>query len=215
MALLLLVSWALGGRVKFPGEFPKPFPKHLLKAVVAATGASLLEEILFRGYLRVKLTGALSAFLYAIVHFFRPVAGSDPSWSGYHPFEGFQRFPIMIESFRDPRLLTLGVLSLFLIGMALNRLAERTGTLWAGIGLHSGLVFTVELYRRWLWDRPQGSPWIYGGGRLHDGVLGCLMAGALLLLVNRLPLPRSCRPASKAPPPPPPRSDADPRADAP
>ena len=195
--LLLAVSWALGGRTWRTDPLPnKPFASHLFGAGVAALVASLAEEILFRGYLRRKLSGLLSALLYAVAHYFRPLNGSAPAGPEFDPWLGFTRYGEMLQGFTELRNITLGVLSLFLIAMALNRMAQRTGTLWMGIGVHSGMIFTVELYRRWFYDWPAGEEWpgsnmwIFGGGRLHDGLLGCGVAALLWLIAAKAPLPR-------------------------
>jgi len=193
--LLLLVSWALGGRDWRTTPFPKSIASHLFKACLVGMLVSFVEEVLFRGYLRRNMSGFVSAFLYAIVHYFRPLNGSAPAGRDFDPWLGFTRYWELLQGFTVLRNITLGVLSLFLIGMALNKLAERTGTLWMAIGVHAGLIFTVELYRRWFYDNPSGewsgsNAWIFGGGRLHDGLLGCGMAALLWLIAAKAPLPR-------------------------
>jgi membrane protease YdiL (CAAX protease family) len=187
-ALLLAVSWALGGRTGAVPE-PPPLGLHLLKAALAAIVVSFLEEILCRGYFLDVLGGGMSALVYAAAHYIRPLHGSAPA-DGLDPLLGVKRLPELLGSFHDERNMTLGLLSLFVFGLALNRLRERTGTLYVGIGLHAGLVFVLALYPRFLTSHPGGeAAWIHGGGRLHDGLLGALMLGLLLLAAYRLPLP--------------------------
>ena len=187
-ALLLAVSWALGGRTGGVAE-PPPLGLHVLKAALAAIVVSFLEEILCRGYFLDVIGGSLSAVVYAAAHYIRPLHGSVPA-DGFDPLLGVKRLPELLGSFHDGRNVTLGLLSLFVFGLALNRLRKRTGTLYVGIGLHAGLVFVLALYPRFLTSHPgAGAAWIHGGGRLHDGVLGVLMLGLLLLAAYRLPLP--------------------------
>ena len=193
--LLLLVSWALGGRVWRSSPFPKSLASQILKACLIGVLVSLVEEVLFRGYLRRKMSGISSALIYALVHFLRPLNGSAPASRDFDPWLGFTRFGELLQGFTVLRNITLGVLSLFLIGMALNKLVERTGTLWAAVGVHAGLIFTVELYRRWFYDNPSvewsgSNAWIFGGGRMHDGLLGCGMAALLWIIAAKAPLPR-------------------------
>lgn len=195
LLVLLAASGLMGGRTMRETPYPKSLPSHLLKACFTATIVPIVEEVLFRGYMLRRIGGVASALLYALVHFFRPVAGSAPMGE-FDPLLGFKRFPELLQSYGEPRLVTLGVFSLFLIGLALNRVTRRTGTLWAAVGIHAGLIFSVEIYRHWVQEITRGDPWIFGGSRLHDGVLGCLMAAALLALVSRLPLPRFARRAS-------------------
>ena len=191
--LLLAVSWALGARTgAAPFVEPSPLGLHLLKAALAAVLISFLEEILCRGYFLDVLGGASSALIYAVAHFIQPLHGSAPA-DGFDPLLGVKRVAELLGSFHDARNLTLGILSLFVFGLALNRLRERTGTLYLGIGLHAGLVFVLDLYPRFLTSHPGAeAAWIHGGGRLHDGVLGTLMLGLLLLAAHRLPLPAFC-----------------------
>jgi len=187
-ALLLAVSWGLGGRTGAVAE-PPPLGLHLLKAALSALVVSFLEEILCRGYFLEVIGGGMSALVYAAAHYIRPLHGSAPA-DGFDPLLGVKRLPELFGSFHDARNMTLGLLSLFVFGLALNRLRKRTGTLYVGIGLHAGLVFVLALYRRFLTSHPGAeSPWIHGGGRLHDGLLGVLMLGLLLLAAYRLPLP--------------------------
>lgn len=191
LALLLLVSWALGGRAGTVAE-PPPLGRHLLKAALAALVVSFLEEILCRGYFLDVIGGVPSALLYAAAHYLRPLQGSVPA-GGYDPLLGVKRLPELFGSFGEPRYLTLGLLSLFAFGLALNRLRERTGTLYLGIGLHAGLVFALALYPRFLTSFPgTREAWIHGGGRLHDGLIGTLLLALLLLAAHRLPLPAFC-----------------------
>ena len=191
--LLLAVSWALGGRSgAAPLVEPPPLALHLLKAALAAIVVSFLEEILCRGYFLDVIGGPASALVYAAAHYLRPLHGSAPA-DGFDPLLGVKRLPELCGSFHDARNLTLGLLSLFVFGLALNRLRERTGTRYLGIGLHAGLVFVLALYPRLLQSFPGAeAAWIHGGGRLHDGVLGTLMLGFLLLAARRLALPGFC-----------------------
>ncbi len=162
---------------------------HLLKAALSAIFVSCLEEILCRGYFLDVIGGGMSALVYAAAHYIRPLHGSTPA-DGFDPLLGVRRLPELFGSFQDGRNLTLGLLSLFVFGLALNRLRKRTGTLYVGMGLHAGLVFVLALYRRFLTSHPGAeSRWIHGGGRLHDGLLGVLTLGLLLLAAYRLPLP--------------------------
>ena len=192
-ALILGLSWATGGR---PLESPMAaaWPRDLLVAALTGIGVGILEETLWRGYLRGLLGAVVSSFLYAVVHFFRPLSGSPVAPGPYDPLLAVRRLPEMFQSLSEPRHLTLGLLSLFLLGMALCRLRRRTGTLWLGIGVHAGFVLAIALYRDFFAVNAHGSLWIYGGTRLHDGLLATLALAVLLLLAARGPLPRHFSP---------------------
>ncbi|MGQ0613348.1 MAG: CPBP family glutamic-type intramembrane protease [Planctomycetaceae bacterium] len=197
LLLLLALSWALGGRIASTKPPRYELLAHIGASLVAGFLVSFLEEWMCRGYLKDVLGGPVSALIYAAVHFLRPLQGSAPA-QGYDPLLALKMIPRLFESFGVLQNATLGILGLFLFGLALNRLRERTGTLYLGIGLHAGLVAGLALYSRWLERSTPGSRWIFGGARLYDGLLGILALGLLLLAAWRLPLPARL---TKPPPP--------------
>jgi membrane protease YdiL (CAAX protease family) len=193
LATLLVLSWAMGGRPAGAPNETVPLATDLLKALLSGLVVAFLEEILCRGYFLNVIGGPASAFLYAAAHFFRPLQGSDPAGEGYDPLLAFKRLPELLESWTEPRNATLGLVSLFVLGLALNHLRLRTGTLYFGIGIHAGLVFAIKIYGRVLDPSLARDPWVYGGLRLHDGLLGTAMLLLLLLGAYFLPLPRLLR----------------------
>ncbi len=189
--MVLGLSWASGGRQTAQGQVD--WALAILEALLAGLGVAILEETVWRGYLRGVLGGALSSFLYAAVHYFRPLDGSPAAPGPYDPLMAVRRLPEMFQSFTEPRHLTLGMLSLFIFGMVLCRLRERAGTLWLSIGVHAGFVFCIALYRGVLQDVASGSPWIHGGTRIYDGVLGLAAVSLLWWAAWRAPLARRVR----------------------
>ena len=186
---LLGVSWVTEGRAWRAESYDKPLLYQLSRALMAGTAVAFVEEILCRGYLKNVLGGVASAAIYAGAHFFRPLSrtyGTDV----YDPLLVFKRFDELVEGWTVPQNYTLGFLSLFLFGMALNRFRERTGTLYFGIGVHAGLVFSIDLYRRFLVNGPRYDSWIDGDSRLHDGAIGTIALALLCLAAYVLPLPR-------------------------
>jgi len=189
-ALTLAVSWALGGRQGAVARDSMSWAQHLLVAVATAAVVSFFEEWLFRGYLHDVIGGLGSAVVYAAVHNFRPVGATAPAGDTYRPLFALERAPELLGRWGEPREALLTLLGLFLFGLALNRLRERTGTLYLGIGVHAGLVFAINYYRRFLDGLPVRDPWLHGGTRLHDGVLGVVMLVLLLAAARRAPLPK-------------------------
>jgi membrane protease YdiL (CAAX protease family) len=191
-AVVLGLSWAGGGRQAAQGQVD--WPLAIMEALLAGLGVAILEETVWRGYLRGVLGAALSSFLYAAVHYFRPLDGSPPAPGPYDPLMAVRRLPEMFQSFTEPRHLTLGMLSLFIFGMLLCRLRRRAGTLWLSIGVHAGFVFCIALYRGLLQDVAVGSPWIYGGTRIYDGALGLAAVTLLWWAAWRVPVTRRVQP---------------------
>lgn len=187
--LVLGVSWALGGRPYEPDEHRLSLLAAVAGALAAAVGVSLFEEILVRGYLKNTLGNVASALLFSAVHNLKPLARSAPTPEGFDPAFSLKHAGTLVEAWSDPRKATLGLLGLFLLGMALNRLRERTGSLYAGMGAHAGMVFVLALYPRWLEGESPGNLWLFGGTRLYDGALGIAALVVLTALAYRAPLP--------------------------
>ena len=189
---LLLSNWLLDGRGPTTWVFTRNWAQHLAGALAAGFVIGWLEEFFFRGYLRRHIGGWWSAVVYSGVHLFRPLQWHGVVGDEFDPWLGVRMVPRMFESWADPRAVLVGFPSLLLFGLALNRLAHRTGTLWAGVGLHAGVVFAASYYRRFL-DTSTDHPWIFGGPRLYDGVLGLIAMALFLVLASRAPLPRFLR----------------------
>ena len=187
-AALLGFSWIMGARGPSDVVQKHGFLKHLGLALLTGFLVSLFEEPLCRGYLKDTIGGPASAFLYAIAHYFRPMGKTQPT-DGFEPLLVVDRFPELMAGWMVKRHVTWGILSLFLLGLALNRLRDRTGTLYVGIGLHMGLVFGMKFYTRFVSQHPNGSDMIWGWNRLHDGLVGTVFMGLLLLAAYRLPMP--------------------------
>jgi membrane protease YdiL (CAAX protease family) len=187
MSVLLLVSWAVGGRPAVEGPHRLPLAVHLLRAAGTGIAVGLFEEIFFRGYLKDAIGGIASAGLYAVVHFNAPIGKTAPAGEGYDPLLAVKRLH-ELNAWTDPQRAGLGIPCLVILGLALNRLRERTGSLYVGMGLHAGIVFVLALYGRFLVMKPD-NPWIHGGGFARDGVLPLLALLLLLLASYRAPLP--------------------------
>jgi membrane protease YdiL (CAAX protease family) len=186
--LILVVSMAMGGRVAAPLEPAKALWLHLLLAFAAATVIAVFEEIVFRGFLKDMAGGLVAAVVYAAIHYFRPVGGSAGAGTELDPLLGVKTLPRFFEPFGEPDIL-VGIAALFVFGLALNRMRDRTGTLYLGTGVHGGVVFALAIYRRWIDGAPAGDRWLYGGPRLYDGALPIAGLVALLALAHWCPMP--------------------------
>jgi membrane protease YdiL (CAAX protease family) len=165
--------------------------KTALRALVAGLLIALVEETFFRGALfaAIRRRGTLleaagwSAALYALVHFMKPHGLPEGmtadavgiAWMLGSVFTGLFDWHHLDSLF-----------ALWLAGVLLALLRERTGSIVFGIGLHAGWVFVIQTSRR-LTDGVDQSAWAWLAGD-YDGVIGWLAAAvlALAILLERL-----------------------------
>jgi hypothetical protein len=81
--------------------------------------------------------------------------------------------------------------ALFLVGILLATVRERSGHIGWCVGLHAGSIFTIQVTRH-LTDARPSSPhaWLVGD---YDGILGWLASAWIGLLVLGLLLPARTR----------------------
>jgi membrane protease YdiL (CAAX protease family) len=163
----------------------------LLGATLAAIAVATLEETLFRG----ALFGALrktnpwpfalviSSAIYALLHFFaKPESPAVIQWNS-----GLIILSSMFRGFADFKMLVPGFFNLFIVGVILGFVFQRTGNLYFSIGLHAGWIFWLKSYGL-LTDRVARMDFgIWGSGKIIDGWL----ATAVLLFVFGILLARS------------------------
>ncbi|MCF7985846.1 MAG: CPBP family intramembrane metalloprotease [Thiohalocapsa sp.] len=152
------------------------------KAVAALIGGlliGLLEEAFFRGALfaAVKRADGLraavvwSALLYAVLHFMKPhelPEGMAFDWAGTRAmFAG-----VFTGVFQWQHLDSMA--ALFMVGVFLALVRERTGHIGWCIGLHAGWVFVIQVSRR-LTDGDDNAALAFLAGN-YDGVIGWLAA---------------------------------------
>ena len=147
---------------------------HLsLTALLTAIVIAACEEVLFRGVLFTRLKpemgvfGALvmSSAVYSIVHFFARTP--DPqvvTWSS-----GLTVLRAMLGDFINPHALFPGFITLFFVGAILAALTQRTGSLYAPMGLHAGWVFWMKMYGAVTHARAGASSVLWGDTKLYDG----------------------------------------------
>lgn len=158
-----------------------------LKALVGGLLIGLLEETFFRGalYAGIRRRGGLaaalfwSAFLYALLHFMKPHPLPDGvafDWAGawqmfVHVFTGVFQWKHLDS-----------MAALFLAGLFLALVRERTGHIGWCIGLHAGWVFVIQTTRHLTDGNPASSyAWLAGD---YDGTIGWLAAAWIGLLAG-------------------------------
>lgn len=123
-----------------------PYQK-LLKVVTSAAGASVLEELLFRGAILGLVMRKsskwialfFSSALYSVVHFLKSKDSLIPPES-VNWLSGFVILPNSFWQFTEPFLVLSGFTTLFLLGWILGYARLRTQALWLPIGLHAGCI---------------------------------------------------------------------------
>ena len=186
LALALALSW-LQVIVPDPDRdnWLEGLASKLPQALLAGLLIGLLEETFFRGalYGAVRRRGGVAsavfwtAFLYALLHFMKPHAlaqGAGFDWAG-----AWQMFLQVFSGVLQWKHLD-SMAALFLVGVFLALVRERTGHIGWCIGLHAGWVFVIQVTRH-LTDGNPGSPhaWLTGD---YDGIIGWLAAAWVGLL---------------------------------
>ena len=153
-----------------------------------ATIVALTEEVIFRGLilrlfysatLRPGLALILSSAFFAYTHFKIP-PGEWTKVGAVHWDTGWYAAYWMLVGISVEFDLKRFV-ALLLLGMVLGTLMLRTGSLWPGIALHSGLVFGMLLYHDLVNGFEIGSFW--GSKALIDGWAGVLALAILFVIV--------------------------------
>jgi membrane protease YdiL (CAAX protease family) len=144
--------------------------------ILGALFAALLEEYLFRGvFFRGMLRDwgstvaiAVSGSLFAILHCINGGFRVEPGWD---PTVGYRLFAMYFMTDGSPLPDLRLMVGLFLFAWLLAYLYLRTGTIWAPLGLHWGIVFGSKLMKK-IFDRvPDFPEWLLGDSRfLVSGV---------------------------------------------
>lgn len=190
VAILLVLALALVAlQVRVPDAVGEHWLadlfKKALQALVGGLIIGLLEETFFRGALyaairrRSGIASAVfwTAFLYSLLHFMKPhplPAGTifdlAGAWQMFvHIFTGVFQWK-HVDS----------MAALFMVGVFLGLVRERTGHIGWCVGLHAGWVLVIQVTRH-LTDGNEVSPYDYLAGS-YDGMIGWLAAGWVGLL---------------------------------
>lgn len=160
--------------------------RKALQALAAGLLIAWLEETFFRGALwsAIRRQGGWlsaavgSAALYAVVHFMKPAglpAGMAFDWSG-----AFTMFIQVFVAGLDWQDLDSAA-TLFLAGLLLALVRERTGHIGWCIGLHAGWVWVIQTTRKATDPNPE-SPLAFLVGS-YDSFLGWLVLAWIALVV--------------------------------
>ncbi len=177
-----------------------------------ALGASVLEELLFRGVLLALLMRTMRpvpaafwlTFAFAAIHFFKPPEGAELAEADVRAGSGFWLIGQIFAQFSDPGFIVAEFATLFAVGAVLVWARFRTRSLWLPMGLHAGWIFCLKLYSfhtRIPKDyRPDPAP-PFVGADLKEGLIPlttvCL-TGVIAAIVLRAALRRRERTADLA-----------------
>jgi membrane protease YdiL (CAAX protease family) len=173
LAVALGLGLALGGRSWDAERTTAQIARHLFNALSAAVVVSVLEETLFRGAIYGALRRAYgwrtalmaSSALFALVHFFGRVQWKEAvAWDS-----GLRALPQLFAGFLDLQQLLPGFINLALAGAILAWLYERSGSLYASVGLHAGWIFWLKTGGFFTRIPPDSSTWVWGSAKLLDG----------------------------------------------
>jgi membrane protease YdiL (CAAX protease family) len=192
VAILAVLAVALVAlEIRLPDAELELWPflaKKALQALIGGLLIGVLEETFFRGALYTAIRrrdGVASAvvwtaLLYMLVHFMKPSAlpeGVPFDWSGALQMFG----AVFVDVFQWKHLSSMA--ALFMVGVFLALVRERTGHIAWGIGLHAGWVFVIQVTRRMTDGNPDAPAAFLVGS--YDGIIGWLAAvwiGLLALL---------------------------------
>jgi len=170
--------------------------KRCASAILAATAAGFIEELLFRGLIFKGLYEQLgraraylfAALFYSAIHFVKP--GDPAALGGLDAWTGIRYLASSFQPFTELETLFPGLLGLFLIGAVLCYAFERTGTLYLSIGLHAGWIFSLKTLRVFGDFRRGDLGWLFGSTdpKIVSGVvtwIGILLVGIAVSRVTR------------------------------
>ena len=152
--LLLMLGWAYLALGLFESE--NRFDLRIAgKFMATALVVSLLEEWIFRGLLldavlrsaRKWVALLFVTFFFALVHFLKPPGTILLSDADVNFTTGFWMIGQIFIHFGNPVFIAAEFATLFAVGWVLGWARLRTSSLWLGIGLHAGWVFSYELYK--------------------------------------------------------------------
>lgn len=163
--------------------------RKIAQALLGGLLIAALEETFFRGamYSAIRRRDGIrtavlgSAGLYAAVHFLKPSALPSAL-----PFDHAAALTLVGHALTDALAWQHldSFIALFMGGILLALVRERSGHLGWCIGIHAGWVFVIQI-TRWLTDGNPTAAWAFLVGN-YDGMIGWLAALWLALLTTGL-----------------------------
>jgi membrane protease YdiL (CAAX protease family) len=188
LAAVCAIAVLGGARTLDTSRTPGEMAGRVAGVLATALVVGVLEELLFRGAIFGGLRRAVpwptallaSSAVYAIVHF---LARPDTPPGGVAWDTGFRVLPSMLRGMTDLHTLLPAFLSLTLAGVVLGLAYQRTGDLFASIGIHAGWIFWLKYYDALTNSVPGASPGLWGTNKLVDGWFACAAIVVVLAVV--------------------------------
>jgi uncharacterized protein len=148
---------------------------------MAAIGAGLLEEWLFRGVIHgilLRTMGVVkalfwSAGFFAFVHFFKAPVDVVFERQSLEWWSGLVLLKEAGLAMARPLVFLSEGLTLFAVGWVLFLVRQVTGKIWWGLGLHVGWVFALKYFSGITNQALIVQPWV--GGSLKEGVCSLVL----------------------------------------
>ncbi len=168
-------------------ELKDPFPWDLLPPILlTAISVALIEEALFRGAILGLVRQTIPTLpaaifvsaLFSIIHFLNPAREQIALVRWY---SGFELLPHAFWKFSEPLTVLGGFTTIGILGLLLAHATIRTSSLWLGIGIHSGLIFSKMGFNKVTKKIRDVTPWF--SGDITVGIGSVLILLLLWLLI--------------------------------
>ncbi len=194
--LLVFAHGLAAGAHLLPDSLQGDHIAGLLTFLVSGLLVAVIEEVLFRGVLYgslravggVWLAALVSSLIFSAVHFATPVPAVGIAHA--HWYSGLALIPDLFRRVHATHYYFPFCISLFMMGIVLCFLYERTRSLYVAIGLHAGWIWALYGIGGILTRDPRVMPAWFGVGdevAKGMGVLAILSALAVALIVARKP----------------------------
>jgi membrane protease YdiL (CAAX protease family) len=196
--LLMIAQTYVGLRIYRDRDFDYLLSRFGSALITAAT-VGFIEEIIFRGYIlhtfsqsisrykSILLTSLIFAFihLFTLDYFIKPI--KEVQLDGTDILAGWNHVCLFLKPLNDPLGILPGLIGLFLTGVLLAELTVKARTLWPAIGLHAGLVFSLQFIGKIFKYRPTldaGPAWFYGEKFAPSGIIAWIILCSLILWIR-------------------------------
>ena len=160
----------------------------LVSGLVSGLLVALIEESFFRGALQYHLryhnpfvpTAVITSLVYAALHFIRPA--QLPPYLEVDWNSGWQLLESMFLQYRNFTGFVDSFVALFIAGLLLSLVREKTGNIALCIGIHAGWVMSIRVARDTSRIDPSASTaWLAGN---YDGIIGWAAAVTLAIVTS-------------------------------